>query len=699
MITLEDHAKVCRDILLRGITRPDRPESPVKMSSLSPTPVQKFLQRTGELPSGAGVQFPPRMAEPKAKAAAKVAAKAAPEQKRSWLRIAQQVWTSSARVAPTTTSASASPPRTAAGAVAVAATLNQIMAQAANEQIQQQLDALLNIGSGEQKLETNSGQEGKIIYAIIEMSKILCRLCRPILSKNGYGDGGLRSFSLFFGAIEEATILEDVSRLLGSLQYVLWMGPEGRPPRRAQLRAVASSLQLAFAHHAALPPLERYARSHARTVALVEMLLREYARGVRPVWATPEAQRARALLVWVWGAQRQLEGALAESGYYEEAAAFLSGSEERLHLCLLGDFTDPWAPSLRRRVRVTTGSIASASNASSTASAVDLVFCPHGRAEEVAKALQVASERSCVLAVSSCSEEEAEDMLRRLEKCGCKAILRKVRNLFSSMAAGSAAKYDAHGWISAVEVPAGATLETLEEPKAELQSAKDEAKAAKRSPAVFWGILDLKYDPSLPMERRVKVLETGDGRSSKFSGYGAAIKENFKADKKLEETLHRAVLVENKKLTHDFFVESGYQHLMPKQLCFRRIYQDFLALDIIQGLGLSTSGSPSACVLKLCNRARGAGCIPISADDLDVALERLLTLPDNTEEWLEEQDENFPKDCEWGCFEEQVRHWWSNECPVFVCEELCHSAPVWQEGKGYDATMRVGFFLTPSGRA
>lgn len=76
MITLEDHAKVCRDILLRGITRPDRPESPVKMSSLSPTPVQKFLQRTGELPSGAGVQFPPRMAEPKAKAAAKVAAKA-----------------------------------------------------------------------------------------------------------------------------------------------------------------------------------------------------------------------------------------------------------------------------------------------------------------------------------------------------------------------------------------------------------------------------------------------------------------------------------------------------------------------------------------------------------------------------------------------------------------------------------------------
>ena len=97
--------------------------------------------------------------------------------------------------------------------------------------------------------------------------------------------------------------------------------------------------------------------------------------------------------------------------------------------------------------------------------------------------------------------------------------------------------------------------------------------------------------------------------------------------------------------------------------------------------------------LKLCNRARGAGCIPILAADLDLALERLLILPDNVEAWLDGQDREFPVECKWGCFQEQIRHWWSNECPVFVAEELCKSAPVQQEGKAFDGTMRVGFSL------
>ena len=63
-----------------------------------------------------------------------------------------------------------------------------------------------------------------------------------------------------------------------------------------------------------------------------------------------------------------------------------------------------------------------------------------------------------------------------------------------------------------------------------------------RFPAVFWGILDLKYDGrtafhsksghpsgSKPVLERVRVLETGDGRISKFSGDGAAIQELMKA--------------------------------------------------------------------------------------------------------------------------------------------------------------------------
>ena len=218
-------------------------------------------------------------------------------------------------------------------------------------------------------------------------------------------------------------------------------------------------------------------------------------------------------------------------------------------------------------------------------------------------------------------------------------ILRKVRNLFSGMAAGAAATYDEHGWITVVRGISREKLENFQlgDPT---EAQPEGEKSEKRSPAVFWGILDLKYDPTVAMEQRVKVLETVDGRSSKFSGYGAAIKENFKADKRLEETLHRAVLVENKKLTHEFFVESGYEHLMPRQMCFRRSYYDTLALDLIEGLGLSAGSGPErACVLKLCNRARGAGCIPIKATDLDVALERLLTLPENAEEWLKEQDD------------------------------------------------------------
>eukprot|EP00933_Yihiella_yeosuensis_P038121 TRINITY_DN3207_c0_g2_i1.p1 TRINITY_DN3207_c0_g2~~TRINITY_DN3207_c0_g2_i1.p1 ORF type:complete len:114 (-),score=19.41 TRINITY_DN3207_c0_g2_i1:212-502(-) len=45
----------------------------------------------------------------------------------------------------------------------------------------------------------------------------------------------------------------------------------------------------------------------------------------------------------------------------------------------------------------------------------------------------------------------------------------------------------------------------------------------------FWGICDIKYDPRLPKQDRVRVLELGDGRSSRFSHHGRAIKEKFDA--------------------------------------------------------------------------------------------------------------------------------------------------------------------------
>jgi len=211
-----------------------------------------------------------------------------------------------------------------------------------------------------------------------------------------------------------------------------------------------------------------------------------------------------------------------------------------------------------------------------------------------------------------------------------------------------------------------------------------------RSPAVFWGILDLKYDPSLPAEDRVKVLETGDGRSSKFSGYGASIKEAFEQDHKLEETIKCAVLTENKKLTHDTIVDCGYGHLRPDQFVFPKVYSDDLADSIQRALRLSES---SICILKLCNRCRGAGVLPVQSSELDVVLSKLLQPPADVDEWLLQQPNRWFFDVSWGCFEEQVRHWWSNECPVFIAEACCVSAPLVVDGQSFDGTMRVGFSL------
>lgn len=420
--------------------------------------------------------------------------------------------------------------------------------------------------------------------------------------------------------------MDQVSKLLGSLQYVIWMGHDQRGsvpsvPRKQPVKAIPSSIVFAYAHHAALAPLERRKRSTARTLAFLEMMMREYGKDL--------ARCSKVSRVWILGAQDGVEGELATAGYFEEAAGFLPGEGEVLQLQLLG-VTQP-ATAVGTRVRVQIQGL----------DEPDLVFCPNVTVESLLPLLREASTLHLAehpVAATCRSGEEAEKLLTVMEQLGAQVILRKVRNLFSGMAAGAAATYDEHGWVTVVR---GISREKLENFQlCDLTEAQPEEKSEKRSPAVFWGILDLKYDPTVAMEQRVKVLETGDGRSSKFSGYGAAIKENFKADKRLEETLHRAVLVENKKLTHEFFVESGYEHLMPRQMCFRRSYYDTLALDLIEGLGLSAGSGPErACVLKLCNRARGAGCIPIKATDLDVALERLLTLPENAEEWLKEQDD------------------------------------------------------------
>jgi len=88
MITLEDSAKVCKDIFLRGVEVPQ-------------TPVQKFLTRNGEaiappMRNGPGYWNGSNGTNGTTNGTngAKAKAVSAPrsEQKRSWLRICQQVW-------------------------------------------------------------------------------------------------------------------------------------------------------------------------------------------------------------------------------------------------------------------------------------------------------------------------------------------------------------------------------------------------------------------------------------------------------------------------------------------------------------------------------------------------------------------------------------------------------------------------------
>ena len=43
----------------------------------------------------------------------------------------------------------------------------------------------------------------------------------------------------------------------------------------------------------------------------------------------------------------------------------------------------------------------------------------------------------------------------------------------------------------------------------------------------FWGICDIKYDPRCPVGQRVRILELGDGRSSRFSHHGRYLVEEL----------------------------------------------------------------------------------------------------------------------------------------------------------------------------
>uniref|UniRef100_A0A7S4W937 Uncharacterized protein n=1 Tax=Alexandrium monilatum TaxID=311494 RepID=A0A7S4W937_9DINO len=224
-----------------------------------------------------------------------------------------------------------------------------------------------------------------------------------------------------------------------------------------------------------------------------------------------------------------------------------------------------------------------------------------------------------------------------------------------------------------------------------------------KKPVVFWGILDIKFDPSKPVMDRVKILEAGDGRTSKFTAAGAAIKDRYDSMYRLEEGGDLSefdLLAKDKKFLHDEIQSRGYDHLLPRQASFPREYTESLADEIKAKLGLSGNDHV---VLKLCNRTRAAGVLLVWCADLDAKLKVILKPPPDEEKWLDEQEqlieESNSTGLQPGTFKENLRHWWSNEHPIFIAERLYNSVPVVSQGRPYNGTLRVAFALRQRPRA
>eukprot|EP00434_Breviolum_minutum_P014384 symbB.v1.2.012683.t2/scaffold880.1/size155533/5 len=222
-------------------------------------------------------------------------------------------------------------------------------------------------------------------------------------------------------------------------------------------------------------------------------------------------------------------------------------------------------------------------------------------------------------------------------------------------------------------------------------------------PVSFWGICDIKYDPRCPVGQRVRILELGDGRSSRFSHHGRYIKEKFDSRYcMVRSPIKRAVMTENKKFTHDMFprsiyslwgvdlsqrqdlkfVQEGFAQLRPPTAAYERRYTPLLASSILRDLEVRSGG---AVVLKLCNRSRGAGVVVVTDGELDGVLQKLLLPPEKLEEWLEEQREAENLLKEKSLIEEQCYHW-----------KCCSSIPVAKDPDSaelFDGTLRVAFAL------
>ncbi|CAK9048425.1 unnamed protein product [Durusdinium trenchii] len=412
-------------------------------------------------------------------------------------------------------------------------------------------------------------------------------------------------------------------------------------------------------------------------------------------------QPEKPLVLWVLAATDEVEGVLAATGYFQDVSWLNRAPTEVL---LLGT-------NLRQREYAGDGRCSVRTTSYDRAQDVPLphlacIFMPdrhdvafepgdgilEGRGPIPREALALLV--NIPIVVSTCFKLPTRTA-QSLETLGSLLLLRETPCPFSSSAGDAYVQFADNSWFFAVQGPDALAFVLNHDFQIPLPPPLPEDQ---RLPAVFWGILDLKYDSSKSALERVRVLETGDGRISKFSGDGAAIQDLMRARYTSKEgSLLRKfhVISADKKLTHDLMELAGYTHVVPGQACYPRQYDAHLAERIESDLELEEGDKV---VLKLCNRSRAAGVIVVPLDELDEVLEEVLA-PPKIQDWLEEKLRQLQEvqagdfGLAWGCFEEQKRHWWSNESPCFVAERWCTSTPLLKTGKLYDGTMRVGFVV------
>lgn len=594
----------------------------------------------------------------------------------------------------------------------------------------------------------------KVIDVVLRAASDLVELMRPVLEKMGWPPT-VESCVAFDDAVGNHVTTPEVYELVCTYLYrTVFASETGGYPHLPVVHHMIWTVWMlgninplvshrCYLQHLSLKPLERKRCSYARTIAFTEAIAEQSMNSLYHSIAKTAPKELRRKLsqrvVWIFGATDACEGELARRGYFEDAGVFKGKDSSAMSIYLIwpGTETNGFAGEWPRgkTVQVHTATYDDVANSQVPVPSMIFFFNaglgtlePQGY-QEVVPRLILALEHRVIpppFVFLTCRNEAEVKMERALlDVLGCAGVwpsekdelrIRHLRNLYSGMAGNPDIECDDNGWITGFIHP------KFEERRAELNEyqknpelllQKVSAKLAvggetvipsdsatvsvdgdndkmPKSPVTFWGILDLKYDPNLPPEQRVKVLETGDGRASRFSGYGAHIKDAVQSEMKMQDTIRRAVMVENKKLYHDIILENGYTHIRPDQEAFPKAYSEDLARQIIARFKLQQD---DLCVLKLVNRARGAGVIPVAVPDLDDALKELLQPPGDLEAWFKKQPSDWARRVSWGCFEEQVRHWWSNECPCFVVEQFCQSISTEKNGMLFDGTMRVGFAL------